>query len=170
MAQSKREIERKFLVRDDRWRDRVTRSCHYAQGYLNNAADPQARCSIRVRIEGEAARLNIKSMEIGISRDEYEYDIPLADAEKMLETLVVGPVVEKIRHWVEYEGFTWEIDEFLGDNSGLVVAEVELPDESTQPPLPDWVGPEVTDELRYYNVALAQRPYKDWHDEEKNPR
>ncbi len=170
MTHNNREIERKFLVIGDAWKRLASRRCHFAQGYLNNAANPENKCSIRVRIEGDAAKLNIKSMEIGISRDEYEYDIPRADAEKMLKTLVVGPVIEKIRYWVEYEGFTWEVDEFLGDNAGLVVAEVELPDEQTQPPLPPWVGPEVTHELRYYNVALAQRPYKDWNDEEKNPQ
>jgi len=170
MKQSNREIERKFLVIGDAWKQQAYRRCHFAQGYLNNAANPENKCSIRVRIEGDEATLNIKSMEIGLSRDEYEYAIPLQDAEKMLKTLVIGPVVEKIRYWVEYAGFVWEIDEFLGDNAGLVVAEVELPDEQTQPPLPDWVGQEVTHELRYYNVALAQRPYKDWGDEEKNPQ
>ncbi len=85
----------------------------------------------------------------------------------MLATLVIGPVVEKVRHWVPFGGFMWEVDEFLGDNAGLVVAEVELPDEATQPPLPDWVGREVTDELRFYNVSLAQRPYREWDEHEK---
>jgi adenylate cyclase len=162
-----REIERKFLVKNDNWKAQAYQKKHFAQGYLNNAANPENKCSIRVRIEGEEARLNIKSMEVGISRDEYEYEIPLEHAHKMLRTLVIGPLVEKVRYWVRYEGFVWEIDEFLGDNEGLVVAEVELSDEDILPPLPEWVGREVTDELRYYNVSLAQRPYKDWSDEEK---
>lgn len=166
-ATHQREIERKYLVTGDGWRQQAVRSERFAQGYLNNAANPENRCSIRVRIEGDRARLNIKSMEIGLSRDEYEYDIPLADAEKMLATLVIGPVVEKVRHWVPFGGFMWELDEFLGDNAGLVVAEAELPDEATQPPLPDWVGREVTDELRFYNVSLAQRPYREWDEHEK---
>ena len=167
MHGSTREIERKFLVRDDSWKAQVLRQKHFAQGYLNDVRCEGTRCSIRVRIEGDEARLNIKSMEIGLSRDEYEYDIPLEQARRMLDTLVIGPVIEKIRYWVEHEGFVWEIDAFLGDNAGLVVAEVELPDESVQLPLPPWVGREVTHELRYYNVALAQRPYREWDDDEK---
>ncbi len=170
MTHGNREIERKFLVVGDSWKRQAYRRCHFAQGYLNNAANPENKCSIRVRIEGDEARLNIKSMEIGISRDEYEYAIPVADAERMLRTLVIGPVLEKVRHWVAHEGFVWEVDEFLGDNAGLVVAEVELPDEQVMPPLPDWVGREVTHEPRYYNVALVRRPYRDWSDEEKNPQ
>lgn len=158
----KREIERKYLVTGDGWRDAAFKKVHFAQGYLNNAANPENKCSIRVRIEGDQANLNIKSMEIGISRDEYEYPIPLEHARAMLEKFAIGPVIEKNRYWVRYEGFVWEVDEFLGDNAGLVVAEVELDDEAVQPPLPEWVGREVTDQLRYYNVALAQRPFNTW--------
>lgn len=165
MSSSKREIERKFLVVNDHWRNQAVKKVHFAQGYLNNAANPENKCSIRVRIEGEEAKLNIKSMEIGISRDEYEYSIPKSDAEKMLKTLVIGPVIEKIRYFVPFAGYMWEIDEFLGDNTGLVVAEVELETEDEMPPLPEWVGQEVTDNLRYYNVSLAKRPYKEWEDE-----
>jgi len=163
----KREIERKYLVTGEDWRQSAFKKVHFAQGYLNNAANPENRCSIRVRIEGDTANLNIKSLEIGISRDEYEYPIPVEHARAMLEKFAIGPVIEKIRHWVRHEGFVWEVDEFLGDNAGLVVAEVELEDEAVEPPLPDWVGREVTDEPRYYNVALAQRPFKAWSEAER---
>ncbi len=165
MGSSKREIERKFLVKNDAWRMQAARKVHFAQGYLNNAANPENKCSIRVRIEGDKARLNIKSMEFGVSRDEYEYAIPKSDAEKMLRTLVIGPVIEKVRYFVPYEGYLWEVDEFLGDNAGLIVAEVELSAEDEMPPLPEWIGTEVTDDRRYYNVSLAQSPYREWKHE-----
>lgn len=157
-----REIERKFLLKNDSWRQAVKKSTRFMQGYLNQIEENSCKSSVRVRIEGDVANLNIKSLEIGLSRDEYEYPIPLADAEKMLKKLSVGPIVEKIRYLVDYAGLTWEIDEFFGDNTGLVIAEVELEDEQQIFAMPDWAGLEVTHDVKYYNVSLSKHPYKEW--------
>ena len=158
------EIERKFLLANDAWRVGVHRTIDMAQGYLNDAESVNRglqNTSVRVRIEGVDARLNIKSRELGASRQEFDYPIPLDDARALI-ALCVGGVVEKRRHLVEHGAHLWEIDEFLGDNAGLVVAEVEL--ESADQPFdkPDWAGAEVTDSVRYYNLALASRPYGQW--------
>lgn len=153
-----REIERKYLVKHDAWRDVIKRSRAMRQGYLNDID----RCSIRVRLTDDTATLNIKSAELGVSRNEYEYPIDRDDAEEMLESYCVGSVIEKVRHYVEYGGLTWEIDEFSGANNGLIVAEVELDDEAQAVELPAWAGIEVTDDARYYNVALARWPYARW--------
>ncbi len=152
------EIERKFLVRGDRWRDRVSRQCRIRQGYLN----PAEGCSVRVRSADGRGWLNIKSVTIGAQRHEYEYEIPYRDAEEMLDTLCRRPLIEKTRHFVEHEGHLWEIDVFDGDNAGLVVAEIELnhPDEPFVKPA--WIGREVTDDPRYYNTCLSQNPYRNW--------
>ncbi|MGQ0618845.1 MAG: CYTH domain-containing protein [Panacagrimonas sp.] len=152
------EIERKFLLAHQGWRMEVARSVAFRQGYLSGG---DGRASVRVRLEGEQARLNIKAAVLGRARAEYEYDIAPADAIEMLETLCVGRV-DKARHYVEREGFTWEIDEFHGDNQGLVVAEIELEGENQEFPRPDWLGREVTDERRYYNHSLALHPYRSW--------
>jgi len=162
-----REIERKFLLKNQDWKPLAFKQTHFAQGYLNDISDPKAKSSVRVRIEGEQANMNIKSLEIGLSRDEYEYSIPLEDAQKMLNTLTVGPVIEKIRYLVKHDSHTWEIDEFLGDNAGLVVAEVEMASEADQVPIPDWAGREVTEVVRYYNISLSKYPFKEWNDDEK---
>ncbi len=163
-----REIERKFLVKGEAWKQQAFDQKHYAQGYLNDIHQPGSKSSIRVRIEGDKGMLNIKSLEIGLSRDEYEYEIPLADAEKMLHTLAVGPIVEKIRYFVQLGQHTWEVDEFLGDNKGLVVAEVEMDSEDQQVEMPEWIGQEVTHIPRYYNVSLSQTPFNQWSEDEKN--
>jgi adenylate cyclase len=160
-----REIERKFLLKNDAWRQDVVKQTRFVQGYLNQIEESSSKSSVRIRIEAEQANINIKSLEIGLSRDEYEYAIPVADAEKMLEKLTVGPIIEKIRHLVEVDGLVWEIDEFFGDNAGLVVAEVELESETQALSLRDWVGREVTDDVKYYNISLSKHPFKDWHDE-----
>jgi adenylate cyclase len=157
------EIERKFLVVDDAWRRDVSRSERMAQGYL---AGPPARCSVRVRIAGDAAHLNIKSVTLGVERDEYEYAIPLPDAERLLATLA-GNRVEKLRHYVKVDRHLFEIDEFLGENAGLVVAEVELAHANEQFPRPPWLGREVSDLSRYYNLNLATHPYSRWSAEER---
>jgi adenylate cyclase len=157
------EIERKFLVVDDAWRRDVSRSERMAQGYL---AGPPARCSVRVRIAGDAAHLNIKSVTLGIERDEYEYAIPLLDAERLLATLA-GNRVEKLRHYVEVDRHLFEIDEFLGDNAGLIVAEVELAHADEEFPRPLWLGREVSNLARYYNLNLATHPYSRWSAEER---
>lgn len=152
------EIERKFLLASDAWRAEVTSRCVMRQGYLGA---PGGKASIRVRLEGDVAKLNIKAAVVGSARAEYEYDIPVAQAREMLDTLCVG-LVDKTRHYVEREGLTWEIDEFHGDNAGLVVAEVELESVDQSVPRPDWLGAEVTSEVRYYNQQLALKPYRSW--------
>jgi len=150
------EIERKFLLRDDRWRNAVGRSIRMQQGYLGGE-----RCSTRVRIEGELAFLNIKSLDLGSRRLEFEYPLPLADAEQMLQAFA-GPQVVKVRHHVPNDKHLWEIDEFGGRNSGLLVAEIELQDENEDFIRPDWLGDEVTHDQRYYNARLAHAPFVDW--------
>lgn len=163
-----REIERKFLVQGDAWREEAYQKTHFAQGYLNNIFEDSAKSSVRIRVEGDCANINIKSLEIGISRDEYEYAIPVKEAEKMLRQLSVGPVIEKYRYFIKVGEHTWEVDEFLGDNDGLIVAEVEMASESEQIVLPEWAGLEVTERPRYYNVSLSQHPYQAWSSDEKS--
>ncbi|MDY0136397.1 MAG: CYTH domain-containing protein [Thiomicrospira sp.] len=157
-----REIERKFLLKNDHWRQLVREKTRFVQGYLNLIEETSCKSSVRVRIEGNLANLNIKSLEIGLSRDEYEYNIPLEDAKKMLKNLAVGPIIEKVRYLVEQDGLTWEIDEFFADNAGLLIAEVELESEHQVIHLPDWIGEEVTHDAKYYNISLTKYPYKDW--------
>ncbi|MBN2647315.1 MAG: CYTH domain-containing protein [Thiotrichales bacterium] len=161
-----REIERKFLVQGTDWKALAHQHTHFAQGYLT-PLHAGAKSSVRVRIEGQTANLNIKSLEIGLSRDEYEYPIALADAQQMLAKLAVGPVVEKVRYFVRDGTHLWEIDEFFGDNQGLVVAEVELAHEHEAVRLPDWVGNEVTHQARYYNISLSEYPFQSWSEAEK---
>ncbi|MGH8172800.1 MAG: CYTH domain-containing protein [Rhodanobacteraceae bacterium] len=161
------EIERKFLVTGDAWRGVVAEREPMAQGYL--AGPPGARCSVRVRIAGDAAFLNIKSVAVGIQRDEYEYAIPREDAERMLATLA-GDRVEKVRHYVDIDGHRFEIDEFLGDNAGLIVAEIELAHADAEFPRPPWLGVEVSLLPRYYNLNLATHPYARWTPDERAAR
>lgn len=162
-----KEIERKFLVIGDGWREDVSHSQPMAQGYL--AGPPAARCSVRVRIAGGAAFLNIKSATLGVERDEYEYAIPVVDAERMLATLA-GKRVEKVRHHVEVDGHLFEVDEFGGENAGLVVAEIELERVDAEFPRPEWLGAEVSDLARYYNLNLAMHPYARWSADEREAR
>lgn len=152
------EIERKFLLRDEGWRQAVYEVQQLRQGYLNN----EKRCSVRVRTDGGRAWLNIKSATLGAQRQEFEYEIPLAEAEQMLDSLSLKPLIEKRRHLVRVGGHVWEIDEFEGDNAGLVVAEVELDDADEAFERPDWLGEEVTHDVRYYNTSLSRQPFKDW--------
>jgi adenylate cyclase len=152
------EIEHKFLVRDTRWRKDVYRSVPMRQGYL---VSDKIR-SVRIRIAGDAAHLNIKSGTLGVSRSEFEYAIPLADAQELLDKLCRKPLLEKIRHFLHYGNHIWEIDEFQGDNAGLIVAEVELASLGEAFERPPWLGEEVSHDLRYYNSQLAEHPYKDW--------
>ena len=167
------EIERKFLVLDERWRGEVRRSMRMAQGYLNplqSLKDDGMRASLRVRITDREAWLNIKSNRIGCcERLEFEYPVPLADAEAMLG-LCVGGRIEKTRHFVPLEGHVFEIDEFHGDNAGLVVAEIELAALDAPFPRPAWLGPEVSALPRYYNLVLAERSYAEWHEDERLAR
>lgn len=152
------EVEHKFLLANDGWREHVSHSVNYRQGYLSS----QANTSIRVRISDEQAWLNIKSATIGSHRHEYEYEIPLHDANEILNNLCRKPLIEKTRHFVINDGNTWEIDEFYGDNQGLIVAEIELNEVGESFLKPSWVGREVTDDLRYYNNNLALYPYSEW--------
>jgi adenylate cyclase len=150
------EIERKFLPRDDGWRRYVTARTLLRQGYLAN----NERCSVRVRVAGgDVGWLSVKAMTPGLARAEYEYPVPLAEANAMLDALCARPFVEKWRHVVPWGGHDWEIDEFLGDNAGLVVAEVELGHVDEVPEWPPWIGREVTTDVRFYNFSLAERPW-----------
>lgn len=164
------EIERKFLLADDGWRERIERTERMAQGYLVGAQalrDGTAKSSVRARIAGDRAWLNIKSAQLGIARAEFEYVVPVADAEAMLASLCDG-VLAKQRHYVTVEGVLFEIDEFEGDNAGLVVAEVELPAVDAPFPRPTWLGREVSTLARYYNVNLIAYPYARWTREERD--
>lgn len=165
------EIERKFTVRGDGWRTAAMRVQPMAQGYLNEAGAIERgtqHASVRVRIEGPSAFLNIKSRQLGHSRQEFEYPVPVEDARQLL-ALCVGARVEKHRHYVRHGAHLWEVDEFLGDNAGLVVAEIELGSADEPFARPDWLGTEVTDVPRYYNLALAARPYAQWSRDERDP-
>ena len=156
------EIERKYLLTDDSWREEAGEGVMFRQGYLTSLHGGSVNASVRVRIEGKEANVNFKSVTVGASRLEYEYPIPLEDAEEMLDLLSSGPLIEKVRYFIHRDGVTWEIDEFSGDNKGLVVAEVELDHSSQTPVLPKWVGMEVTEETRYYNACLVNNPFSGW--------
>lgn len=152
------EIERKFLIKNDSWQQHADAGVSMRQGYLAGSE----KSSVRVRIEDQQANINIKGATLGIRRQEFEYPIPLAEAEELLETLCNRPLIEKIRYHVDHAGHQWEVDVFSGDNEGLVVAEIELSDEAESFEVPDWAGDEVSDDPRYYNVSLVKFPYKDW--------
>ena len=154
------EIEKKFLVSSDAWRTENPLAVPMRQGYLAGSA----KSSIRVRIAGDQANLNIKSATLGIRRLEFEYEIPLEEAQEMLDMLAEGPLVEKTRYHVRVDGHLWEVDVFEGDNAGLVVAEIELTAEDEEFTRPPWLGREVSGDARYYNVSLCKHPYKDWRD------
>lgn len=152
------EIERKFLVTGDEWRRNAT-ATEYRQGYL--AVGPPA--SVRVRVAGDRALLNIKESTLAISRAEFEYAIPVQEAEAMIDTLCDGRVVEKTRYVVEHAGMTWEVDEFHGANEGLVLAEIELEREDQPFERPPWLAQEVSGDPRYLNSNLAVDPYTGWY-------
>jgi adenylate cyclase len=152
------EIERKFLVINDAWRGLAQRHARMRQGYLSNSA----ACSIRVRVTDESAFLNIKSATIGVTRTEFEYAIPRADADEMLERFCQGRCLAKTRYYVPIAPHVWEIDVFEGVNAGLVVAEIELSAADEMFDRPSWVGAEVSDDPRYYNVRLIEHPYAAW--------
>jgi len=152
------EIERKFLVLNDSWRDAVVSETRYKQGYLAN----QENASVRARIGGGKAYLNIKSATIGASRLEFEYEIPVQDAEEMLEQVASGPCIDKVRYEVRHGGHLWELDIFHGDNEGLIVAEIELESEDESFEVPAWAGEEVTGDPKYYNAMLVRHPYNKW--------
>ena len=150
------EIERKFLPGNDRWRRHVERSVRMRQGYLGGDG-----VSIRVRLADNSALINIKENRLGEIREEFEYPVPLDDGLRLMELARRGGI-DKTRHYVRHVGHLWEIDEFHGANTGLVVAEIELGDPREEFERPDWLGVEVTGDERYYNVSLALHPWRDW--------
>ena len=152
------EIERKFLLTNADWKNEAGEPVRFRQGYLVGSKNS----SVRVRLEGDKANINIKSATLGIQRQEFEYTIPVQDAEKLLDELCDKPLIEKNRYFIKKNNHTWEIDEFLGDNQGLIVAEIELNHEDEMFDKPGWLGDEVSSDTRYYNVCLVKHPYKDW--------
>ncbi|AAQ57835.1 CYTH domain-containing protein [Chromobacterium violaceum] len=150
------EIERRFVVSGDGWRG-LAPAVQYRQGYLS----VEKERTVRVRVVGQQAWLTLKSHISNVSRHEFEYPIPLADAQTIMGAMC-PMVVDKLRHRIEHGGFVWEVDEFFGDNAGLVLAEIELPDEDTPFAKPDWVGEEVTEDGRYTNAYLSKHPYRSW--------
>ena len=152
------EIERKFLVRNDAWRQEVTKTLVLRQGYL--ATDP--RCTVRVRVSGSTAWLTIKGEPVNGETPEFEYPVPEKDAVAMLALLARQPLVEKKRHLIPRDGLVWEVDEFLGHNAGLIIAEIELASSGQVFPLPSWIDREVTGERQYYNANLVSRPFCSW--------
>jgi len=152
------EIERKFLVDHKQWRQiSKPEGIHYRQGYL--ATD--AKTTVRIRVKDKHGYITIKGISKGISRSEYEYPIPAEDAIEMLDTLAESEV-EKTRYRIHFEGHLWEVDEFLGDNEGLIMAEIELKDETETFVKPGWITQEVSDDDRYYNSNLSKNPFKNW--------
>jgi adenylate cyclase len=151
------EIERKFLVQGDAWRS-LAEGKLYRQGYLHTVNGT----TVRVRIVGEDGYLTIKGKTQGISRQEFEYQIPIEDAKTILDTLCDRPLIEKFRYKIERENLVWEVDEFLGENEGLILAEVELNDANQIINIPKWIGREVTNDKRYYNSNLTKNPYQKW--------
>jgi adenylate cyclase len=156
-----KEIERKFLVTGQAWRSGS--GVEYRQGYLN---DDKER-TVRVRTAGDQAWLTIKGITRGATRSEYEYAIPFDEANTLLDELCLRPLIEKRRYRVDHAGGIWEVDEFFGDNEGLVVAEIELDSEDQPFARPGWLGEEVTGDPRYYNVNLVAHPYRSWSSDER---
>ena len=152
-----KEIERKFIVEGNEYKE-LSKAVLYRQGYLCS----DMKRTVRVRVCGNKGYITVKGKSRGSTRPEYEYEIPADDANEMLENLCEKPIIEKFRYKYSFEGFIWEIDEFLGENQGLVIAEIELPDENTKFSKPVWIGKEVTGMPEYYNSSLVQNPYKNW--------
>ena len=153
-----REIERKFLVKRERWRADAAGGIVLRQGYLSD--DPVR--VVRVRVAGDKAFLTIKGLTVGVERAEFEYEIPVDDANALLETMCARPLIEKTRHRVDHDGHAWYVDVFAGENAGLMIAEIELPRPDTTFSLPDWADTEVSDDPRYFNSNLARHPYCAW--------
>jgi len=151
------EIERKFLVKNTDWKALATGTA-YRQGYLSTVKER----IVRVRTIGDKGYLTVKGIAVGSTRAEYEYEIPVEEANSMLDNLCERPIIEKMRYVIDYEGLTWEVDEFNGENHGLIVAEVELRDENQTISLPDWIGEEVTGDPKYFNSNLVKHPYSKW--------
>jgi adenylate cyclase len=150
------EIERKFLVKEGTWR--IERGTTYRQGYLSSVKER----TVRVRIIDIKGYLTVKGISRGAVRVEYEYEIPIAEAVAMLNDLCEKPIIEKMRFKIEFKGLVWEVDEFFGENQGLIVAEVELESEDQTFTKPEWVGEEVTSDPKYFNANLIHHPYSKW--------
>jgi CYTH domain-containing protein len=150
------EIERKFLVKQDDWRKGL--GTLYRQGYLNSDENR----NVRVRVIDDRGYLTVKGISQGATRIEYEYEIPKAEADAMLENLCEKPLITKKRYKIEFKGFVWEVDEFLGENQGLIIAEIELVSEEQVFIKPEWIGEEVTGDPKYFNSNLICRPYSKW--------
>lgn len=158
------EIERKFLLASEAWRSGAESAVRMVQGYFE-LLPPSP--TVRVRIAGEKAFLTVKGPVRNISRSEFEYEVPVADAEAMLREFCGGRVVEKVRYLVPYGGFVWEVDEYFGENEGLFTAEIELDGEEASFSVPPWLGPEVSADRRYSNGALSRNPYRRWNNAPK---
>ncbi|MCU0301411.1 MAG: CYTH domain-containing protein [Candidatus Nanopelagicales bacterium] len=157
------EVERKFIVDSDAWREHVTDAVHIVQGYLTQPGNAQpGMATVRVRTKGDRAFLTIKGPSRGIARTEFEYEIPVADARSMLDELAQGPVVDKVRHLVPVGDHVWEVDVFAGANAPLVMAEVELAGPAEPFAMPAWAGRDVSDDPRFYNANLSRVPYSTW--------
>ncbi len=152
-----KEIERKFLIKNDGWRS-LASGTMYRQGYLSTVKER----TVRVRTVGGKGFLTIKGVTTGVTRAEFEYEIPVTEANAMLDGLCERPLIEKSRYRIEHGGLVWEVDEFFGENRGLVIAEVELADEGQRIDLPSWVGEEVSDDPRFFNSNLTRNPFTRW--------
>lgn len=152
-----KEIERKFLVKDDSFKN-LTQGSKYRQGYLNSMKERV----VRVRTIDDKGFLTVKGITTGATRVEYEYEIPVKDADAMLDDLCEKPLIEKNRYKIGFESFIWEVDEFFGENQGLIVAEIELEREDQHFEKPDWISEEVTGDPKYFNLNLIQNPYSKW--------
>ena len=151
------EIERKFLVKAESWR-RPDDGVRYRQGYLSTVKER----TVRVRTAGDKGFITVKGVNVGTVRPEYEYEIPLADANQMLDRLCERPLIEKTRYRIHHDGLVWEVDEFEGENRGLITAEVELKRADQAVSIPQWVGPEVSSDPRYFNANLVAHPFSQW--------
>ncbi len=156
-----KEIERKFLVKNDDFKECVRQSQKIVQGYLSSVPER----AVRVRIKGDKGFLTVKGIgnESGMSRFEWEKEISVEDAKDLLKICEPG-IIDKTRYIVQYKGYVYEIDEFYGDNDGLIVAEIELESEDDIFEKPEWLGEEVTGDVKYYNAMLMKNPYKNWKD------
>jgi len=151
------EIERKFLLKNNKWKSLATERYVIKQGYLNTDKDR----TVRVRVKGSKGFLTIKSKNVGMVRNEFEYEIPVQDAEQLI-LLCEEPIIDKTRYIIPKKDHVWEVDIFRGDNEGLAIAEVELMSVDHKVPIPRWIGEEVTGDPRYYNSSLVKTPFRDW--------
>ncbi|VAW52820.1 hypothetical protein MNBD_GAMMA05-574 [hydrothermal vent metagenome] len=156
------EIERKFLLKNDDWKSQVTKTHVIKQGYLQSGLEASQKSSVRIRISDDKADINIKSVDLTMVRQEFEYTIPLVDAEQLLTSLCDDIVISKIRYHVPYGEHLWEVDIFEGDNAGLQMAEIELNRLDEAFDKPPWIGEEVSDDKRFYNIYLLKHPFRMW--------